>query len=73
MYAKVMTTERIKAIVEAKIRDLERRMEKAKYIWDTDTLFTKIETLKWVLCLETCCVIGKERSHICKHIGLWRS
>ena len=44
-----MTTERIKAIVEAKIKDLERRMKKAKYIWDTDTLFTKIETLKWVL------------------------
>ena len=49
MYAKVMTTQRVKAIVEAKSRDLERRMEKAKYIWDTDTLFTKIETLKWVL------------------------
>jgi hypothetical protein len=28
MYAKVMTTQRIKAIVEAKIKDLERRMEK---------------------------------------------
>jgi hypothetical protein len=38
-----MTTERIKAIVEAKIKDLERRMKKAKYILDTDTLFTKIE------------------------------
>jgi hypothetical protein len=49
MYAKVMTTQRIKAIVEAKIKDLERRMEKAKYIWDTDSLFTKVETLKWVL------------------------
>ena len=24
-------------------------MEKTRYIWDTDTLFTKIETLKWVL------------------------
>jgi hypothetical protein len=48
-YTKVITSERLKAIVEAKIRDLERRMEKAKYIWDTDTLFTKIETLKWVL------------------------
>jgi hypothetical protein len=46
---KVITTKRIKAIVEAKIKDLERRTEKAKYIWDTDTLFTKIETLKWVL------------------------
>jgi hypothetical protein len=43
MYAKVMTTERIKAIVEAKIKDLERRMEKTRYLWDTDTLFTKIE------------------------------
>ena len=52
MYAKkVMTTQKIiKVIVEAKIKDfLERRMEKTKYIWDTDTLFTKIETLKWVL------------------------
>jgi hypothetical protein len=49
MYAKVMTTQRIKAIVEAKIKDLEGRMEKTRYIWDTDTLFTKIETLKWVL------------------------
>ena len=49
MYSKVMTTERIKAIVEAKIKDLERRMEKVKYIWDTDTLFTKLETLKWAL------------------------
>jgi hypothetical protein len=39
MYAKVITTKRIKAIVEAKIRDLERRMEMTKYIWDTDTLF----------------------------------
>jgi hypothetical protein len=49
MYAKVMTTERIQTIVEAKIKDLGRRMQKAKYIWDTDTLFTKIESLKWVL------------------------
>ena len=49
MYSKVMTAERIKAIIEAKIKDLEIRMEKAKYIWDTDTLLTKIETLKWVL------------------------
>jgi hypothetical protein len=32
MYSKVMTTERIKAIIEAKIKDLEIRMEKAKYI-----------------------------------------
>jgi hypothetical protein len=49
MYTKVMTTERMQTVVEAKIRDFERRMEKTKYIWDTDTLFTKIETLKWVL------------------------
>jgi hypothetical protein len=33
MYAKkVITTDRIEAIVEAKIRDLEIRMEKTKYI-----------------------------------------
>jgi hypothetical protein len=49
MYAKVITTERIQTIVEAKIRDLEIRIEKTKYIWDTDSLFTKIETLRWVL------------------------
>jgi hypothetical protein len=49
MYTKVMTSERITAIVEAKIKDLEIRMEKTKYIWDTDTLFTKIEILKWIL------------------------
>jgi hypothetical protein len=49
MYTKVMTSERITAIVEAKIRELERRMKKAKYIWNTDTLFTKVETLKCVL------------------------
>jgi hypothetical protein len=49
MYTKVITIERVQAIVEAKIKELERRMKKAKYIWDTDTLFTKIETLKWVL------------------------
>jgi hypothetical protein len=44
MYAKVMTTERMQTIVEAKIKDLQRRMEKAKYIWYTDPLFTKVET-----------------------------
>jgi hypothetical protein len=48
MYTKkVIATERIEAIVEAKIKELERRMKKVRYIWDTDTLFTKIETLKW--------------------------
>jgi predicted O-linked N-acetylglucosamine transferase (SPINDLY family) len=46
---KVVTTGRVEAIVEAKIKDLEIRMEKTRYIWDTDRLFTKIETLKWVL------------------------
>jgi len=32
MYTKVITTERIEAIVEAKISELERRMERARYI-----------------------------------------
>jgi hypothetical protein len=49
MYTKIITTERMQTIVEAKIKDLERRIEKTRCIWNTDTLFTKIETLKWVL------------------------
>jgi len=46
---KDITEERIKAIIAAKVEDLERKMKKASYIWDTDTLFTKAETLRWVL------------------------
>src|SRR5215475_11097522 len=41
---KDITEERIKAIIAAKVEDLERKMKKASYIWDTDTLFTKAET-----------------------------
>jgi hypothetical protein len=32
MYTKIIISERMQTIVEAKIRDLERRMEKTKYI-----------------------------------------
>jgi hypothetical protein len=51
MCTKVITTERVEAIVESKIKDLEIRMKKTIYMCDTDTLFTKIETLKWVCML----------------------
>jgi hypothetical protein len=46
---KKVQTDKLEVIVQDKITDLTIRMNKAIHREDTDFLFTKLETLKWVL------------------------
>ena len=41
--------ERLEGVVKTMIKDLEKRKDKAMIRSDTDDLWTKIETLQWVL------------------------
>jgi hypothetical protein len=41
--------DRLERIIKATIRDLEKRKDKATVRTDTDNLWTKIESLQWVL------------------------
>jgi hypothetical protein len=41
--------DRLERIIKATIRDLEKRKDKAMVRTDTDNLWTKIESLQWVL------------------------
>ena len=41
--------DRVEGVVETMIKDLEKRKDKAMIRSDTDDLWTKIETLQWVL------------------------
>jgi hypothetical protein len=41
--------DRFKRIIRADIKDLEKRKDKAMIRSDTDNLWTKIESLQWVL------------------------
>jgi hypothetical protein len=43
--------DRLERIIKATINDLEKRKDKAMVRTDTDNLWTKIESLKWVLFL----------------------
>jgi hypothetical protein len=41
--------DRLELIIKATIKDLEKRKDKAMVRTDTDNLWTKIESLQWVL------------------------
>jgi hypothetical protein len=41
--------DRFKRIIRADIKDIEKRKDKAMIRSDTDNLWTKIESLQWVL------------------------
>jgi hypothetical protein len=41
--------DRLERVIKATIRDLENRKDKAMIRTDTDNLWTKIESLQWVL------------------------
>ena len=41
--------DRLERIIKATIKDLEKRKDKAMVRTDTDNLWTKIESLQWVL------------------------
>jgi hypothetical protein len=41
--------DRLERIIKATINELERRKDKAMVKTDTDNLWTKIESLQWVL------------------------
>jgi hypothetical protein len=41
--------DRLERIIKATIKDLEKRKDKATVRTDTDNLWTKIESLRWVL------------------------
>jgi hypothetical protein len=41
--------DRLESIIRATIKDLEKRKDKAMIRTDTDNLWTKIESLQWVL------------------------
>jgi hypothetical protein len=40
---------RLEGVIKTMIKDLEKRKDKARIRSDTDDLWTKIETLQWVL------------------------
>jgi hypothetical protein len=40
---------RLEGVIRAMVKDLEKRKDKAMIRSDTDDLWTKIETLQWVL------------------------
>ena len=44
-----LPNDRLKGVIKTVIKDLEKRKEKAMIRSDTDDLWTKIETLQWVL------------------------
>jgi hypothetical protein len=46
---KKLHNDKLEVIVQDKIADLKIRMDKATHREDTDSLFTKIKTLRWVL------------------------
>ena len=41
--------DRLEGIIKTMIKDLEKRKDKATIRSDTDDLWTKIETLQWIL------------------------
>jgi hypothetical protein len=41
--------DRLERVIQATIKDLEKRKDKAMIRTDTDNLWTKIESLQWVL------------------------
>jgi hypothetical protein len=44
-----ITFDRLERVIKATIKDLEKRKDKAMMRTDTDNLWTKIESLQWVL------------------------
>jgi DNA replication initiation complex subunit (GINS family) len=47
--ANKIPNDRLERVVRATIKDLEKRKDKAMIRSDTDDLWTKIESLQWVL------------------------
>jgi hypothetical protein len=41
--------DRLERIIKATVKDLEKRKDKAMVRTDTDNLWTKVESLQWVL------------------------
>jgi predicted RNA-binding protein with RPS1 domain len=46
---KILSIDRLEVIIQLTIKDLERRKDKAMHREETDNLWTKIESLQWVL------------------------
>ena len=44
-----LPNDRLEGVIRTMIKDLEKRKEKAMIRSDTDDLWTKVETLQWVL------------------------
>ena len=44
-----ISNDRLEGLIRSMIKDLEKRKDKAMIRSDTDDLWTKIETLQWVL------------------------
>jgi DNA replication initiation complex subunit (GINS family) len=44
-----ISNDRLEGLIRSMIKDLEERKDKAMIRSDTDDLWTKIETLQWVL------------------------
>jgi hypothetical protein len=44
-----LPNDRLEGVIKTMIKDLEKRKDKARIRSDTDDLWTKIETLQWVL------------------------
>ena len=47
--ANKIPNDRLEGVIRTMIKDLEKRKDKAMKRSDTDDLWTKIETLQWVL------------------------
>lgn len=46
---KILSNDRLEVIIQLTIKDLERRKDTAMHREETDNLWTKIESLQWVL------------------------
>jgi hypothetical protein len=44
-----LPNDRLEGVIKTMVKDLEKRKDKAMIRSDTDDLWTKIETLQWVL------------------------
>jgi DNA replication initiation complex subunit (GINS family) len=44
-----ISNDRLEGLIRSMIKDLEKRKDKAMIRSDTDDLWTKIETLQWVM------------------------
>ena len=44
-----LPNDRLEGVIKTMIKDLEKRKDKAMIRSDTDDLWTKIETLQWIL------------------------